>query len=117
MKICITARGATPDAQVEERFGRAPYFILTDAETGEFEAIENRFKDAAGGVGPKAAQVLIDHKVTVLLSGAVGENARQVLVAAGIAMIPYKAGGTVRDALDWYTRTNQKTTGQKSPSE
>ncbi len=109
MKICITAQGPHLEAHHEERFGRAPYFILIDRETGAFEAIENSFASGAGGVGPKAAQVLIAHKTNVLISGAVGENARQVLSAAGITMITYRAGGTVRDALEWYLRNNPGT--------
>jgi predicted Fe-Mo cluster-binding NifX family protein len=104
MKICITAQGATPDAPAEERFGRAPYFIIMDSETGSFEAIANPFAEGAGGVGPKAAQVIIDHRVSALISGQLGGNARAVLEAAGIALYIYRAGGSVRDAFGQFSR-------------
>ena len=100
MKICITAQGATPDAKVEERFGRAPYFILMDSETGSFEAVANPFADGAGGVGPKAAQLILDKKAGALISGMLGGNAKAVLDAAGVVQYTYRSTGTVRDAFE-----------------
>jgi predicted Fe-Mo cluster-binding NifX family protein len=104
MKLCFTAKGATLDSHSEDRFGRAPYFIIVESENGSFEAIQNPYADGAGGVGPKAAQVLIAHDVKALISGQVGGNAREVLAAAGIAMYTYRAGGTVKDAFDQFTK-------------
>jgi predicted Fe-Mo cluster-binding NifX family protein len=106
MNICITAKGTTLDSLTEERFGRAPYFIILESETGSFRAIQNPYADGAGGVGPKAAQILIAHDVKALISGMVGGNARDVLVAAGIAMYTYRAGGSVKDAVDQFTKNN-----------
>jgi predicted Fe-Mo cluster-binding NifX family protein len=102
MNICITAQGATLDARVEERFGRAPFFIFIDSETGDFEAVENSAAADSGGVGPKAAQVLVRHGVSALISGQVGGNARDILSASGIAMYVYRGGGTVRYALNLF---------------
>ena len=110
MKICFTAKGTTLDAPTEERFGRAPYFILVESETGAFEAIVNPFADGGGGVGPKAAQVLITNNVKALVSGQVGGNAREVLAAAGIAMYTYRAGGSVRDAFDRFSKNTLEQT-------
>ena len=104
MKICFTAQGATLESPAEDRFGRAPYFIVVESENGSFEAIKNPFADGGGGVGPKAAQVLIENNVKALVSGQVGGNAKEVLAAAGIAMYTYKAGGSVKDAFDQFTK-------------
>jgi predicted Fe-Mo cluster-binding NifX family protein len=104
MKICITSQGSTLDALAEERFGRAPYFIIVESENGSFEAIQNPYADGGGGVGPKAAQVLIAHEVTALVSGMVGGNAHDVLQAAGIHLYAYHAIGTVRDALEQFNK-------------
>ena len=106
MKLCFTAKGATLDSLSEDRFGRAPYFIIVESENGSFEAIQNPYADGSGGVGPKAAQILIAHDVKALISGQVGGNARDVLAAAGIAMYTYKAGGSVKDAFDQFTKNN-----------
>ena len=111
MKICITAQGPTLDAPAEERFGRAPYFMIIDTETGAFEAIENQVAGATGGVGPKAAQLLIARKVGALVSGMVGGNAREVLLAAGIQMYTYRAGGSVKDALEQFKSNKLERTG------
>jgi len=104
MKICITSHGATLEALAEERFGRAPFFIIVDTDTGSFESLENPFAGAGGGVGPRAAQLIIAHQVTALVSGMVGGNAREVLIAAGIHLYEYRAGGTVKDALDQFNK-------------
>ena len=100
MKVCITSKGATLDSPAEERFGRAPYFVIVESETGTFEVIQNPLLDGAGGVGPKAAQVLVSLDVRALISGMVGGNAREVLAAAGIEVYAYRDGGTVKDAFD-----------------
>ena len=102
MKICITSKGPARNSPAEERFGRAPYFMIIDTETGSAEAVENRFAGATGGVGPKAAQLLIARKITALISGMIGGNAREVLVAAGIALYTYNGGGSVDDALEQF---------------
>ena len=104
MKVCITAQGATLESPLEDRFGRAPYFIIVESENGSFEAIQNPYAAGAGGVGPKAAQILIAHDVKALISGQVGGNAREVLVAAGIAMYTYRAGGSVKDAFEQFKK-------------
>jgi len=103
MKLCITAKGESPDAQVEERFGRAPFFIFHDTEQDTYMAEANTFADAAGGVGPRSAQVLIDHGATVLVTGQLGGNARRVLEGAGIEVYQAAAGSTVREAVAAYS--------------
>ncbi|MCX6697369.1 MAG: hypothetical protein NTV84_07405 [Methanoregula sp.] len=44
------------------------------------------------------------HDIKALISGQVGGNAREVLVAAGVAMYTYRTGGSVKDALDQFTK-------------
>ncbi|MDG6256195.1 MAG: NifB/NifX family molybdenum-iron cluster-binding protein [Methanomicrobiaceae archaeon] len=102
MKMCITAKGDTPDAQVEERFGRAPFFIFHESEQDTYTAETNVFADAAGGVGPRSAQVLIDHGATVLITGQLGGNARRALEGAGIEVYQAVTGSTVREAVTAY---------------
>jgi predicted Fe-Mo cluster-binding NifX family protein len=111
MKVCFTAQGATLDSLSEERFGRAPYFIIVESDKGSFDAIRNPYADGGGGVGPKAAQVLIANNVQALVSGQVGGNAKEVLAAAGIAMYTFSAGGTVKDALDQFTKNTLARSG------
>lgn len=111
MKVCFTAKGTTLDSPMEERFGRAPYFIIVESGDGSVEAKQNMYADGGGGVGPKAAQVLIANNVKALVSGQVGGNAHEVLAAAGIAMYEYRSAGTVQDALDQFTRNTLARSG------
>ncbi len=111
MKVCFTAQGATLESPAEDRFGRAPYFIVVESENGSFEAIKNPYADGGGGVGPKAAQVLIAQNVKAMVSGQVGGNAKEVLVAAGIAMYTYRGGGSVKDALDQFIKNTLTRSG------
>ncbi len=102
MKVCVTARASGPEAPVEERFGRAPYFVFVDTETGESQSIANGFADAAGGVGPRAVQLVADAGAEVLITGQVGGNAAKALQASGIKGYTYRGGGRVADALEQY---------------
>ena len=83
MKLAISATGSSLDALMDQRFGRAAYFLMVETESLEFEAIENSGA-AAGGAGIQAAQKVIDAGAQVVLTGNVGPNAMQVLQAAGI---------------------------------
>jgi len=102
MKICVTAKGSGIDAQVEERFGRAPYFVFIDEESGDAQTVQNAGAGGAGGVGIKSAQTMVDNDAKVVITGQVGGNANSALSAAGIAVYEYRAGGSVKDAVAAY---------------
>ncbi len=99
MIVCVTAKGPGPEDLMEERFGRSPYFLFKNTEGGEWSSIANKFADTAGGVGPRAAQVLIDRGTHVLITGNIGGNALAVLQAAGIEIYLFKSSGTAADAF------------------
>jgi predicted Fe-Mo cluster-binding NifX family protein len=101
MKIAISATGPSLDADVEPRFGRCPYFLITDPETLEFEAMDNSAAMAAGGAGISAAQAIANKDVQTLLTGNCGPNAYQVLAAAGIQIIT-GVSGKVKSAIEDY---------------
>jgi predicted Fe-Mo cluster-binding NifX family protein len=104
--VCITARAAGTEALFEQRFGRAPFFVFVDTETGTSESIENPLVDAVGGVGPRAVQMLAQAGATVLVTGQVGGNASRALEAGGIKVCAYHGSGSVADALAAYTAGN-----------
>jgi predicted Fe-Mo cluster-binding NifX family protein len=106
MKVCITAQGATPDSLTDERFGRAPYFVFMDTVTGNSDAIANPYAGGGGGVGPKAAQLLIEHGATVVITGQVGGNAQEVLAAGGISIQTTKGSKTVRQAFEEFGKSS-----------
>ncbi len=102
MKIAISARGTSPDSEVDERFGRAYWLLIYCDQSQDWDAIdnsENRVRPRGAGI--RAAELLIEHGVGVLLTGETGPKAFRTLKAAGISMV-HNVSGLVEDALiDW----------------
>ncbi|HZK28711.1 MAG TPA: NifB/NifX family molybdenum-iron cluster-binding protein, partial [Clostridia bacterium] len=87
------------DSNVCMSFGRAPYYLIFDTDTNESEFIVNTAAQSAGGAGIRAAQIVADQKVDVLLTPRCGQNAADVIQAAGIKL--YKTSGvSIRENID-----------------
>ena len=87
MKLAICTQGEGLEAQVDQRFGRCPYFVIVDAETGELvKSMPNSGMTAAGGAGPQSARQLSQEGVEAVALGHVGPNAAAALKAAGISV-------------------------------
>lgn len=99
MKLCITAAGNTLSAPTDSAFGRAPWFMLVDTDSGAAEALANSSADAVQGAGIAAAQLMAEHKVEAVLTGRLGPKAQAALAAAGIAMHEGLGRCTVGEAL------------------
>lgn len=109
MKICIPSRGPDAGDFIDERFGRAPFFIIYDSESDTTESLKNPAAESMGGVGPKAVQFLVNHSVNVLVAERVGGNAAEALKAGGISVFLFEEqGSTVRDAISGFQRGNLK---------
>lgn len=98
MKICITSKESSTDSIVEKNFGRAPYIAVYDTDSKEFVFLENPNINLAGGVGPKTAQMVINSNAKVLITGMIGDNAKNVIDAAGIKIIKTDTDKTVKEA-------------------
>lgn len=99
MQIAISANGPGLDAQVDSRFGRAPFILLVDPETLECEAISNNPNlQAAHGAGIQVAARVAGKRPSAVLTGNCGPKAFQALQAAGIRVI-IGVEGLVRDAV------------------
>ena len=116
MRVVVTAAGPDLSSQVDPRFGRSPYFILVDSESGQFEAIPNPNVQAMGGAGIKSAQFVAEKGAEVVLTGSCGPNAFQTLRAAGIQVITGVVG-TVREAVERFKQgTLRPAAGPNVPS-
>ena len=116
MKICVTATAGNLDATVDPRFGRSQYFVVVDSETMELEAFDNPAASASGGAGIKAAQIIVNKGIEVLITGHIGPNAFPILSSAGIKVIT-GAIGTVADAIEQYkSGTLQEASGSTAPA-
>jgi predicted Fe-Mo cluster-binding NifX family protein len=106
MKIAVSAGGPDLEAQVDPRFGRAPYFLLIDPDTLEFEVVANRQNlQAAQGAGIQAAALVARHRPQAVITGNCGPKAYHTLMAAGIPVI-LGASGSVREAVQQYQQGN-----------
>jgi predicted Fe-Mo cluster-binding NifX family protein len=96
--ICVTSRGQDLEAEIDPKFGRAMYFLFVNPETLEYEAIKNPYAESAHGAGIQAAQLIVNRKISMILTGQVGPNAQRILDAAGIRIIAAE-NGSARKAL------------------
>lgn len=116
MRIAITARGSHPSSEVDESFGRAYWFILFETKTESFIVIDNtEIRNSQENAGVKAAKLLKERKVDVLLTGETGPKAFRSLAEKGIRVF-HGASGTVEDALSaWLKGELQEAEHPNSP--
>jgi predicted Fe-Mo cluster-binding NifX family protein len=100
MKVGISAAGKDLNAQVDNRFGRCPWFLVVDTASLAFSAVENRHAEEATGAGVAVATDLIDAHVDAVISGQVGPKAYEVLKAMGIDIFLVSGSVSVKDALE-----------------
>ena len=104
MRIAISSAGKELDSKLDPRFGRAAYFIILDADTMDFEAVENTQNfNLPQGAGVQAGKTIADRHVDALITGHCGPKAFKVLQTAGIKIVT-GAGGKVVDAVDQFKR-------------
>jgi len=84
MIIAIPVDENKTETSVCVSFGRAPYYLIHNTETGNDEFIVNTAANAGGGAGLKAAQLVVDSAADVLLTVRCGQNAADVLKAADV---------------------------------
>ncbi len=120
MKIAITSTGNNLNALVDPVFGRCAYFIIAEVENNEiksFESIANEARNAIGGAGIQAAQLVANKGAEVVITGNVGPNAFNVLASAGIKVVTGLAGISVKDAVQRYLQGELKETTTPTTSQ
>ncbi|MBE9501008.1 MAG: DUF5320 family protein [Chloroflexi bacterium] len=113
MKIAVSATAPDLDAEVDPRFGRCQYFIIIDAQSMEFETLDNSNAMAAGGAGISTAQMIASKGAEVVLTGNCGPNAYQTLSAAGIQVIT-GVSGRIKDAIEAFKEGRFQSSAQPS---
>jgi predicted Fe-Mo cluster-binding NifX family protein len=104
MKIAISSKGPTLDAELDQRFGRCPYFMVLDPEGTDHEVLDNPHAQLGHGAGIQAARMLIEQGIATVLTGRCGPNASETLAAGNIRLVT-GLGGTVRQALEVFADT------------
>ncbi len=99
MKIAIPIQDKSMEASIYDAFGRAPYFLLCSTNTKETNFLDHRAVVAQGGSGIRAAQVLADNGVRVVITRQCGENAQRFFRNAEVLV--YEAiPGSVQQNID-----------------
>lgn len=102
MKIAVTSKGTTLDAEIDPRFGRAPYLLIVDSDSLAVEVLDNSENvNAFKGAGIQAASNISKKGAHVLLTGFCGPNAFKTLQAAGIKVVQ-DVKGKAREAVEAY---------------
>jgi predicted Fe-Mo cluster-binding NifX family protein len=92
MKIAISAKGKDIEAELDDHFGRCPYFLFIDPDTMQYETLDNAGLTAPSGAGIAAAQFVAGQGVEIVLTGVCGPNASQALSGAGVKVITGLSG-------------------------
>jgi predicted Fe-Mo cluster-binding NifX family protein len=100
MKILVTTATPHIESEIDPRFGRAAYYLLIDMDTYDWQAVENPALNAYGGAGVQAAQFVVNHQISAVISSDFGPNAYEALRAAGIPMYLYGSCRTVHEAIE-----------------
>ncbi len=96
-KIAVSSEGSSPSSQVSAIAARCPYFIMFDGKGKLLEALENPYRNAAGGASSQVIGFLSGKGVTVVVAGAFGQKMVRGMQAKGIRYLEFK--GTAADAL------------------
>lgn len=99
MRVAVTCRGASPDYDIDECFGRAYWLLVFDVVNRQWTAIDNgTTRNVRHNAGVLACQNLVEQKVDLLLTGQIGPKALRMLQAAGIA-VHVGVAGSAREAV------------------
>jgi len=102
MKIAVTSTGKTLESEMDPRFGRAPYFIMVDMDSLEYEVVNNEQNlNLPQGAGIQAGKTIIDNRADVLITGYCGPKAFMVLEQAGVKIFT-DVKGSVMEAVSRY---------------
>lgn len=84
MKIAFAVSGDDMSSPIDERFGRAPNFLVYDTSSKNFEIVPNSAIDAGHGAGLKAAETVIRAGAEAIVAGELGPKASDMLAKAGL---------------------------------
>jgi len=103
MKIAIASDNKDQaTANVDERAGRAPYYLIFDENKNLIETIDNPFSFGGGGAGFSTAKMLADKEVNIVIAGEFGEKMAAAMQDRGLESHGF--AGSVKKALDEFVK-------------
>ncbi|MCU0861145.1 MAG: hypothetical protein MUE65_02365 [Methanomassiliicoccales archaeon] len=97
MKVALACRGPTLEDELDDRFGRCRYLLITDDE-GHVHAMEAGGPSQDGGAGVRMSQMVIDSGAQTLIGAEPGPKAMRPLRMAGVRIYVVQ-GMTAGEAL------------------
>jgi predicted Fe-Mo cluster-binding NifX family protein len=101
MRIALPVNEKNIKSEICPSFGRTPYFLIYDTADKSSIFLDNLAAQSTGGAGIKAAQMLIDYCVKIIIAPRYGENAAKVLIDGGIKVYR-NISGTAEENIKAY---------------
>lgn len=98
-RVALGVASRSLDVKVEPRLAQSPYLVLVNTDTMDWESLANPCTDSRKDGGTAAAQCLVDHKVSDVVSGYFEPSHRSALQAAGIVPHRCECGTSVEGAI------------------
>lgn len=96
MRIVLPSKGSTLDAPMSPTFGRCPFFLFVDTDSGHVETVPNPHEHAERDAGVQAAQLAVDNGAEAVITPLIGQYAQQVLEDAGVTIYELQLEGGQR---------------------
>ena len=106
MKILISSKGNEVSSMADNRYGRCSYFAVYNDENNTYEFHENTGASSSHGAGIAAAQIAIDKNVDVLITGALGMKAFQVIDSSNIKAYKFENSKSINEIVNDYNDGN-----------
>jgi len=101
MKIAICVKDDSGvSARVDDRFGRAEYYLIFDSEYNQSVVIENSAKNDSAGAGGKAISLLHKHNVSVIVVPELGPKALDAVKAFELEAYQIDESKTAQQAVN-----------------
>jgi len=99
MILAFCVKEPNGDSELDDRFGRAEYFLVVNSNTGANVAFTNASKEASGSAGIKSVQMLKDQRVQALIAPKLGPKALDAAKALGLEVFEQGDSADVDQAL------------------
>ncbi|MDD4780562.1 MAG: NifB/NifX family molybdenum-iron cluster-binding protein [Tissierellia bacterium] len=107
MKIAIPAENKSMTSSVYESYARAPYFLIYNTITKEYEFLDNSAVLSQGAAGIRVSQIIADNGVKALITPRCGENANNILKNAEV-LVYQSAPGSLQDNINEFIQDKLK---------
>ena len=102
MRIGVIAEGDSLESYVADDFGHAPFFLIVDMDTLDYQVVINEYADLMGA-GMKVADAIVGLGVDAVITGGIGPHGLDILNKAGIH-VAYDEEGTVEECIKDFKR-------------